>query len=460
MVAVKTSGPTAGLYHYEYAIHNLDNHRGGASFRIPVAPGAIVANAGFRDLDTNPLNDWTFSQVGNEVVFTAVGTNSLDWNTIYNCWFDCSIAPGAGSMTIDQARPGTGALNVAVASRVPSGLAFANKFQVGGSCGNCTATYYELFTAANLFDLNGASTTATLQNGTYTVANSSVAFVPAAGQNLGLGLSGQTTVTLPFALPYPGGTTTQLQVVSSGFVSPGAPNLVQLLPTALQLMQGQPRWAGLWTLMNPSATSANNVWFDANAQRVILTWNAVPLLGTTGNNTFQIQFFPNGTVHTVFQSIAPSSFAKMTGWSTGGNFTDPGSRNLSATTSPFTLCPNPFDGLSLDASANPVLGTTVQWQIAGIPGATGWAALMRSLTQATPPVDLTAIGMPGCFAHVVDPVATFVLAPGASVSVPESLPSSTNLIGLNLVGQAIAFNPPLNALGLVVSNATVLSLGL
>ncbi|MFN7591566.1 MAG: hypothetical protein ACK501_20855 [Planctomycetota bacterium] len=460
LVAVKTSGPTAGMYHYEYAIHNIDNHRGGASFRIPVAPGAIVANAGFRDLDTDPLNDWTFSQVGNEVVFTAVGTNALDWNTIYNCWFDCSIAPGAGSMTIDQARPGTGALSVAVASRVPSGLAFANKFSVGGSCGNCTSTYYELFTSANPFDLNGTSTTATLQNGSYTVSRSTVAFVPVAGQNLGLGLSGQTTVTLPFALPYPGGSTTQLQVVSSGYVSPGTPNLVQLLPSALQLMQGQPRWAAFWTLMNPSATSANNVWFDANAQRAILTWNAVPLLGTTGNNTFQIQFFPNGTVHTVFQNIANSTFARMTGWTTGGNFADPGSRDLSATTTPFTLCPNPFDGLALDASANPVLGTTLQWQISGIPGATGWAALLRSLTRATPPIDLTSVGMPGCFAHVVDPVATFVLAPGASVSLPESLPSSTNLIGLNLVGQAVAFNPPLNALGLVVSNATVLSLGL
>jgi hypothetical protein len=49
------------MWHYEYAIHNLDNNRGGASFRIPLAAGASVQNAGFRDIDADPLDDWTFS---------------------------------------------------------------------------------------------------------------------------------------------------------------------------------------------------------------------------------------------------------------------------------------------------------------------------------------------------------------------------------------------------------------
>ncbi len=125
-----------------------------------------------------------------------------------------------------------------------------------------------------------------------------------------------------------------------------------------------------------------------------------------------------------------------------------------------TLCPNPFSGLSLDASALPVLGTTVQWQLSGIPGASGWGAMMRSLTQAVPAIDMTSFGMPGCFAHVSAPEATMFLSPGANAQVPETIPNSVMLIGASLVGQAVIYNAPLTPLGLVASNAIVLSLGM
>jgi hypothetical protein len=45
-VAVKVTGPTNGLWHYEYAIHNQDNGRGGAAFRLPVCASARVVAAG------------------------------------------------------------------------------------------------------------------------------------------------------------------------------------------------------------------------------------------------------------------------------------------------------------------------------------------------------------------------------------------------------------------------------
>ena len=461
LVAVKVTGPTAGMWHYEYAIHNLDNNRGGASFRIPVAPGAVVQNAGFRDIDADPLNDWQVSQTATEVAFLAVGTNSLQWNTIYNCWFDCSVEPGAGSMTIDEALPGPGALSVQVASHVPSGLAFAYKNAVGSSCGGCTGTFYELFPNSSAFDLTGRSMTATLGNGAYTVVETPVSFVPAAGTNLNLSLNTQTGVTLPFSFPYPGGASTQLMVSSSGYVSPGTPNAQQAAPSVPLLLSGRPRWAPAWSLYNPMFGTANNVFFDANATRAILTWNNVPYLTGTGSCTFQIQLFPNGTVNVLWQTMASSAFAVLAGWSPGGGYSDPGAHNLSASlTTPLSLCANPFDGLTLDSSELPVLGTTLQWQLGGIPGNTGWGALMRSLTQAVPPIDLTAAGMPGCFAHVVNPLATVFLSPGASLQLPESLPNNVALIGVTLVGQAIVFNPPLTPLGLVASNGVVLTLGL
>ncbi|HEX5051152.1 MAG TPA: hypothetical protein VFZ65_05235 [Planctomycetota bacterium] len=461
LVAARVTGPTGGMWHYEYAIHNLDNNRGGASFRIPVAPGAIVQNPGFRDLDTDPLDDWTFSQSSTEIAFMAVGTNSLQWNTIYNCWFDCSVEPGAGSMTIDEALPGPGGLSVMVSSHVPSGLAFAYKNAVGSSCGNCTGTFYELFPSSGAFDLTGRSMTATLGGGAYTVVETPVTFLPVAGTNLNFGLNTQTVVNLPFSFPYPGGTTTQLQVHSSGFVSPGAPNLAQAVGSASALLQGNPRWAPAWSLYNPSPGSGNNVYFDANASRAVLTWNNIAMVSGSTGCSFQIQFYPNGTVSVVWGNMASSLFSVLVGWSPGGGHGDPGGRDLSATLStPLSLCANPFDGMTLDSSELPVLGTTLQWQLGGIPGSTPWGALMRSLQQATPPIDLTAAGMPGCFAHVIDPIATVFVSPGASHQLAESIPNITGLIGLTLVGQAVVYDPPLTPLGLVASNGLVLTLGL
>ncbi|MBX3461997.1 MAG: hypothetical protein KF830_02415 [Planctomycetes bacterium] len=132
VVGVRVTGPVDGLWHYEYAIHNQDNHRGGAAFRLPVCPEARVLNAGFRDLDTNPLNDWVFSRTGGELAFLGASGNALDWNTIYNVWFDSDAAPVAGDLLVDQARLGAGALTVAVPTQVPGRL---GNVHLGAGCG-------------------------------------------------------------------------------------------------------------------------------------------------------------------------------------------------------------------------------------------------------------------------------------------------------------------------------------
>jgi hypothetical protein len=243
-------------------------------------------------------------------------------------------------------------------------------------------------------------------------------------------------------------------------VSPGTPNASQISPSVSSFLQGQPRWAGLWSLFNPQATSANNVWFEANATRAVLSWNNVNLLSGTSPTSFQMQFYPNGTVQVLWQNVASSTFAALTGWTTGGNFSDPGNRDLSAQLAgTFTTCTTPFDGLVLDTSAQPVLGSTLQWQLTRVPAGTGWGAVMRSPTQALPPVDLGPAGMSGCFAHVVDAVPAYFLSPGTSVSMQEVLPNVPALMGARLIGQAVTYNPGLTQLGLVASNAVVLTLG-
>ncbi len=123
-VAVVTTQPGGGsLWHYEYAVHNFDNSRGGQSLRIPLCGSSVVSNAGFRDIDGNTLNDWTWSRIGNELVFQGPATNPQNWNQIFNFWFDCTTAPAPGHVTIDQARLGQGAPSVTVPARVPGGVA-------------------------------------------------------------------------------------------------------------------------------------------------------------------------------------------------------------------------------------------------------------------------------------------------------------------------------------------------
>ncbi|MCI0587249.1 MAG: hypothetical protein L0323_10455 [Planctomycetes bacterium] len=135
-VAVKVTGPTNGLYHYEYAVHNRDNKGGIGVFRLPFCPESQVLNVGFHDTDVpgNAVNDWTFDKVNGQLTWTAPVGNSLRWNAIYNIWFDSDAAPISGNVTLDQATiVGGVSPNFTVASTLPLGLYNVN---LGPGCGN------------------------------------------------------------------------------------------------------------------------------------------------------------------------------------------------------------------------------------------------------------------------------------------------------------------------------------
>lgn len=120
-VATNVSGPTQGLYHYEFAVHNRDNLRGIDELRIPLCAGARVLNAGFRDIDGSSANDWTSAveSGGTELVFRDTTGNALRWNTIYNFWFDSDGEPALAGATLTQADAGAGAAFVGVSAKAP-----------------------------------------------------------------------------------------------------------------------------------------------------------------------------------------------------------------------------------------------------------------------------------------------------------------------------------------------------
>ncbi|MFN3240539.1 MAG: hypothetical protein ACE37K_03400 [Planctomycetota bacterium] len=134
-VAVKVTPLGGGQYHYEYAVHNVDNSRAGATFEVPIDAAATATNFTFGDLDDDASNDWSAARVNNRIVFSApVGQNALEWNTIYNFGFDADIAPGTSLCELTQARPGAGAMTVQVQTEVPGGTTIASNGTFGAGC--------------------------------------------------------------------------------------------------------------------------------------------------------------------------------------------------------------------------------------------------------------------------------------------------------------------------------------
>lgn len=115
-VSVRSNGN--GTWRYEYAVHNLNSHRSGRSFSVPVPAGVTVTGVGFKDVDYHsgePFSntDWTSQVSGGSVTWTGgdfaqnPNSNALRFATMYNFWFDADQPPTAAVATIGLFRPGT-----------------------------------------------------------------------------------------------------------------------------------------------------------------------------------------------------------------------------------------------------------------------------------------------------------------------------------------------------------------
>ncbi len=94
-----------GWYHYEYAVHNRDNHGRNGQFSVPLCPNARVRDIDFKDIDLDGANEWISSVQSNRLQWDAPAGNAQPWNTVFNFWFDSDAAPGDGQIDIVQATP-------------------------------------------------------------------------------------------------------------------------------------------------------------------------------------------------------------------------------------------------------------------------------------------------------------------------------------------------------------------
>jgi hypothetical protein len=349
-------------------------------------------------------------------------------------------------------------LTVVVNPTVPNAIRPAVASPLGIGCGGCRSALYEFFYQPVSFDLANTSMTLAFNGTDYTATGGTAPLIPPTGTALALGHSSEVTVPLPFSLPFPGGTTAQLRVCSNGFISPGASNGTSPIPTSAAFLGGAPRWAAAWHNLNPA--TGGQVIVDSSPTSVRVTWLGVADFTPGGSNTFQCEFLPSGTVNIVWQNMTVFGSSTLVGWSPGAVSPDPGPLDLSAAlVTPIPLCLANVMPITLLASARPVLGSTINLQTTSIPPASAFAAVVLSFTRAMPPIDLTTIGMPGCFQYPVGGSTLLYPAPGAAASTPLIIPVAISYAGLEVIGQSFSYSPLLTPLGVVSSNGLLLFLG-
>jgi hypothetical protein len=127
-VGYKVTGPTAGVWHYEYAIFNMNLDRAIQSFEVvyPFFP-PILSNVGFHAPPQEPgwTNDGTFNSQGYSSTpwtftdnFTSViwncetfaqnqNANAVRWGTLYNFRFDSTAPPANATANIGFFKTGS-----------------------------------------------------------------------------------------------------------------------------------------------------------------------------------------------------------------------------------------------------------------------------------------------------------------------------------------------------------------
>jgi hypothetical protein len=126
-IAYKVTNPSAGVWHYEYAIYNENLDRAIQSFSVPLGCGITVSNLGFHAPLNHPgfPNDgtqgdagfsnapWPSSQTSDAVSWSTESfaqnqnANAIRWGTLYNFRFDSDKPPLATNATIGFFKTGT-----------------------------------------------------------------------------------------------------------------------------------------------------------------------------------------------------------------------------------------------------------------------------------------------------------------------------------------------------------------
>ncbi len=335
----------------------------------------------------------------------------------------------------------------------------ASASPVGSGCGGspgCAEGIYEFPS----FSLANTSFSLLFSGGNYQLTPGVGTWIAPAGTTLALGDDTQAAQALAFSLPYPGGTTNSLLLCSNGWFTTGAytggANYTPVVATFLT----NAMWCALWRDLNPAL--GGSVTFDSTASRAVFTWNAVPNYGAaTSPNTFQVQFWANGDVHFLYQTISVSG-NYLVGFSKA-NASDPGSTVIATSLGAgLGVCGTPVPpvpNVTLSSAGLPHIGSTVSLVTTHAPAGTLLGLSILSTTPLTPGLDLAFLGMPTCTLYESLDVMDTIAIAGGTGSRPFSVPNNVALIGVVVMSQTATLTPGANPFGFLTSNGLRLQIG-
>ena len=134
----KVTNPSVGVWHYEYALYNMNLDRAIQSFSVPLAAGTNIGNIGFHAPPQEPgwANDGTFNNQGysstswtvtqapdsitwsTETIAQNQNANAIRFGTLYNFRFDADQPPQSANATVGYFKTGS---PMTVAVQAPAG---------------------------------------------------------------------------------------------------------------------------------------------------------------------------------------------------------------------------------------------------------------------------------------------------------------------------------------------------
>lgn len=160
LIGYKVTNPSAGVWHYEYAIYNENLDRAIQSFRVPLGCGINISNVGFHAPLNHPgiANDGTAGDAGfsnapwasnktsdaltwnTETLAQNANANAIRFGTLYNFRFDANRAPHSADATIGFFKTGNpitaGVAAPAPDTCIPLQLITAVSRKTHGAAGN------------------------------------------------------------------------------------------------------------------------------------------------------------------------------------------------------------------------------------------------------------------------------------------------------------------------------------
>ncbi|HEY3242927.1 MAG TPA: hypothetical protein VGM03_06195, partial [Phycisphaerae bacterium] len=121
-----------GVWHYEYALYNMNSDRSAQQFIVPVPDDVTVVNMGFHDTfyhsgELYSSADWSAERANGKITWSTqayadnVNANALRWGSTYNFRYDANTAPVTVDAMIGLFKPGA-VTSVNVSTKGPQAL--------------------------------------------------------------------------------------------------------------------------------------------------------------------------------------------------------------------------------------------------------------------------------------------------------------------------------------------------